>query len=139
MRISSLRYFYEVAQLKSISKVSKDLHISQPALSHQLFKLEKELGVTLFERSNRGVELTTKEINEPRDSYEMIELFKEKEKLIPKDKKNNINLYINLTQSYDPSNLLYSLFYEWQDSERRNIGILFMNEEHKKKLIKRMR
>lgn len=60
MRISSLRYFYEVAQLKSISKVSKDLHISQPALSHQLFSLEKELGVTLFERSNRGVELTTK-------------------------------------------------------------------------------
>lgn len=60
MRISSLRYFYEVAQLKSISKVSKDLHISQPALSHKLFTLEKELGVTLFERSNRGVELTTK-------------------------------------------------------------------------------
>lgn len=58
MRISSLRYFYEVAELKSISKVSKDLHISQPALSHQLFKLEKDLGVKLFERSNRGVELT---------------------------------------------------------------------------------
>lgn len=60
MRISSLRYFYEVAELKSISKVSKDLHISQPALSHQLFKLEKDLGVKLFERSNRGVELTSK-------------------------------------------------------------------------------
>lgn len=60
MRISSLRYFYEVAELKSISKVSKDLHISQPALSHQLFKLEKDLGVKLFERSNRGVELTNK-------------------------------------------------------------------------------
>lgn len=60
MRISSLRYFYEVAELKSISKVSKNLHISQPALSHQLFKLEKDLGVKLLERSNKGVELTTK-------------------------------------------------------------------------------
>lgn len=60
MRISSLKYFYEVAELKSISKVSTNLHISQPALSHQLFKLEKELGVKLLERSNRGVKLTSK-------------------------------------------------------------------------------
>ncbi|MGL4914443.1 MAG: LysR family transcriptional regulator [Romboutsia sp.] len=60
MRISSLKYFYEVSELKSISKVSNNLHISQPALSHQLSKLEKELGVKLFERSNRGVELTEK-------------------------------------------------------------------------------
>lgn len=60
MRISSLKYFYEVAELKSISKVSNNLHISQPALSHQLSKIEKELGVKLFERSNRGVELTDK-------------------------------------------------------------------------------
>ena len=60
MRISSLRYFYEVAQLKSISKISNNLHISQPALSHQISKLEKYLGVKLLERSNTGVELTTK-------------------------------------------------------------------------------
>ncbi|MGL5348630.1 MAG: LysR family transcriptional regulator [Peptostreptococcaceae bacterium] len=60
MRISSLKYFYEVAELKSISKVSNNLHISQPALSHQLSKLEKDLGVKLFERSNKGVELTNK-------------------------------------------------------------------------------
>lgn len=60
MRISSLKYFYEVSELKSISKVSNNLHISQPALSHQLSKLEKELGVKLFDRSNKGVELTNK-------------------------------------------------------------------------------
>lgn len=60
MRIASLEYFYEVAQLKSISKVSSNLHISQPALSHQLSKLEKELNAKLFERSNKGVELTPK-------------------------------------------------------------------------------
>ncbi|MGL4570375.1 MAG: LysR family transcriptional regulator [Clostridium sp.] len=58
MQIDSLKYFYEVAELKSISKVANNSHISQPALSHQLSKLEKELGAKLFERSNRGVELT---------------------------------------------------------------------------------
>ena len=60
MRISTLRYFYEVAQIKSISKVAANFHISQPALSNQLFKLESEFGEKLFERSNRGVELTEK-------------------------------------------------------------------------------
>lgn len=60
MRISSLIYFYEVAQLKSISKVSNKFHISQPALSHQLSSLEKELGVKILERSNKGVKLTDK-------------------------------------------------------------------------------
>lgn len=58
MNIESLRYFSEVAMLKSISKVADKSHISQPALSNQLLKLELELGVKLFERSNRGVNLT---------------------------------------------------------------------------------
>lgn len=44
--------------LKSISKVADKSHISQPALSNQLSKLESEIGVKLFERSNKGVHLT---------------------------------------------------------------------------------
>lgn len=58
MQIDSLRYFTQVADLKSISKVANNSHISQPALSQQLTKLENELGENLFERSNRGVEIT---------------------------------------------------------------------------------
>lgn len=58
MNIESLKYFSEVAMLKSISKVADKSHISQPALSNQLSKLELELGVKLFERSNKGVNLT---------------------------------------------------------------------------------
>lgn len=59
MQIDSLKYFYEVAELKSISKAANNSHISQPALSHQLSKLEKELGAKLLERSNKGVKLTS--------------------------------------------------------------------------------
>lgn len=58
MNIESLKYFSEVAVLKSISKVADKSHISQPALSNQLLKLESELGVKLLERSNKGVKLT---------------------------------------------------------------------------------
>ena len=58
MNIESLRYFYDVVEFKSISKVAKNSHISQPALSHQLFKLEREFNGKLLERSNKGVEIT---------------------------------------------------------------------------------
>ncbi|MGV3024110.1 LysR family transcriptional regulator [Clostridium thermobutyricum] len=60
MNIESLRYFYDVVEFKSISKVAKNSHISQPALSHQLFKLEREFNGKLLERSNKGVEITQK-------------------------------------------------------------------------------
>src|SRR3712207_209079 len=42
----------------SISKAAKALHVTQPGLSMQLQNLEKELGVSLLNRSNKGVELT---------------------------------------------------------------------------------
>jgi DNA-binding transcriptional LysR family regulator len=58
MHIESLKYFQEIAKLKSISKVANNSHISQPALSQQIQKLEDSLGNELFIRSNRGVKLT---------------------------------------------------------------------------------
>lgn len=58
MHIESLKYFQEIAKVKSISKVANNSHISQPALSQQIQKLEDSLGEELFIRSNRGVKLT---------------------------------------------------------------------------------
>ncbi|NTW72519.1 MAG: LysR family transcriptional regulator [Eubacteriaceae bacterium] len=60
MHIEYLEYFYKVAEAKSISKVANSAHISQSALSQQISKLEDNLGCTLLERSNKGVELTEK-------------------------------------------------------------------------------
>lgn len=58
MHIEYFDYFYQVAKLRSISKVAKQIHISQSALSQQIQKLEDSLGFTLLERSNKGVVLT---------------------------------------------------------------------------------
>lgn len=51
--------FYEVAKCKSITRASEILFISQPAISQTIKKLEEELGVTLFIRNKKGVELTS--------------------------------------------------------------------------------
>ncbi|MBE6054334.1 MAG: LysR family transcriptional regulator [Clostridium sartagoforme] len=59
MHIDSLNYFFQVANSKSISTVAKNAHISQSALSQQIAKLEKTLNVQLFNRTNKGVSLTS--------------------------------------------------------------------------------
>lgn len=52
------RAFYTVAKHKHMTKASEELHISQPAISQSIKKLEDQLGGTLFLRSNKGMELT---------------------------------------------------------------------------------
>lgn len=53
------RVFYAVAKNNHMTKASEELHISQPAISQSIKKLEEQLGGTLFIRSNKGMELTS--------------------------------------------------------------------------------
>lgn len=59
--IANLEYyktFYTVAKVKSMTKASEELMVSQPAISKSIRMLEAQLGGTLFNRSNKGLELT---------------------------------------------------------------------------------
>lgn len=58
MDLEAVRSFIEVKHTRSLSKASKLLHISQPALSKQIQRLEADLEITLLKRSAQGVELT---------------------------------------------------------------------------------
>ncbi|WP_426449480.1 LysR family transcriptional regulator [Paenibacillus sp. S-38] len=58
MDIELYRSFLEIARCGSIAKASEKLHLSHPALSKQLRRLESHYGVVLFHRSPGGVELT---------------------------------------------------------------------------------
>lgn len=56
--LKSLRVFEEVAQSENVARAAEKLNITPSAASHQLAKLEKELGSILFHRSAKGVALT---------------------------------------------------------------------------------
>jgi DNA-binding transcriptional LysR family regulator len=57
--LGDLRAFVAVADLGAFGKAALQLHLSAPALSRRIDKLEEALGVRLFERTTRRVDLTT--------------------------------------------------------------------------------
>lgn len=56
--LADLRAFVAVAELNSFRAAAESIHLSQPALSRRVEKLETALGVRLFERTTRSVSLT---------------------------------------------------------------------------------
>ncbi len=59
MDLYQIQYFLTIAQAGSFNKATEKLFVSQPSLSAGIKKLEKELGIALFERTGRGVILTS--------------------------------------------------------------------------------
>lgn len=59
MELHQLEYVVAIAKFHSFTKAAADINTTQPLLSQQIKKLENELGVRLFERTTRNVELTS--------------------------------------------------------------------------------
>ena len=58
MTLIQLKYIFTIAETKSLNKAAEQLYVSQPSLTNALKELEKEIGITIFFRSGRGVTLT---------------------------------------------------------------------------------
>lgn len=58
MELQQMRYVVAVAETGSFTRAAERCHVVQSALSHQVAKLERELGARLFERTSRRVRLT---------------------------------------------------------------------------------
>ena len=59
MNLRDLKYIVAVADTRHFGRAAERCFVSQPTLSGQIKKLEQELGVTIFERTNRSVDITS--------------------------------------------------------------------------------
>ena len=73
MRIEQLEYVAAVTQHGSLRRASERLHISQPALSEAVTKLERELGVTLLDRRRSGARISRQGIELLQHMLEVLE------------------------------------------------------------------
>ena len=155
MTLQQLRYAITVADCKSINKAAKVFFLSQPALSGAIHDLEEELGVVLFERTNRGAYVTSEGADflsyarQITDQYDLLE-----DRFINKNKKEKfgvstqhytfaVKAFIDLISSYGMDK------YEFNISETRTldviddvknfrseVGILFLDDFNKNVLNK---
>lgn len=155
MTLQQLIYVITTADEKSINKTSQKFFVSQPAISDAIKELEEEVGITIFERSNRGVTTTADGadfIVYARQVIAQYELLKER--YIDKEQKIRFGVssqhytfavrsYIELISSYGTDDYEFS-FSEGKTSEvvndvrtfRSEIGVIHIDDYNRNFLTK---
>ena len=86
MDFNQLSYFIAIARYGNFTAAAKAFFVSQPCISHQIQSLEKELGVRLFIRNTRSVELTAAGEIFLEDAKKMVDLMERaKNRLLQND------------------------------------------------------
>lgn len=151
MTLQQLKYVIEVAKAKSISEAAKKLFISQPSLTNAIKELEKEMNITIFLRTNKGI-LISKEgeifLGYARQVLEQAYLLEEK--YLKQDKRKQqfcvstqhysfaVNAFVDIIKDYGHDEYDFSLretqTYEIIEDVTRmksEIGVLYINDFNK--------
>lgn len=81
MTLQQINYAVTIAETGSMNKASEELFVSQPTLTSSIRELEREIGIMIFRRTNKGVSLTAdgmEFITHARQLYQQYELIKNK-------------------------------------------------------------
>ena len=160
MTLQQLTYLVTVAECKNITEAAEKLFISQPSLSAAIHHIEKEMGVTAFVRSNKGVAVTREGeelLSFARMLLEQADIMKEHfgagKKRAPKFSVScqhyafAVNAFVDVVNQYDADHYSFTLR-ETQTGEiiddvtsgRSELGIIYLsehNEEVLRKLLKK--
>ena len=148
MTLQQLKYIVTVAETGTITEAANQLYISQPSLTNAIHELEKEMHITIFHRSNKGIRLSKEGedfLGYARQVLEQASILEDKYKKNNGGKKKfcvstqhysfAVNAFVDLIQEYGQEEYDFSLR-ETQTYEiiedvahmRSEIGILFLNE-----------
>lgn len=159
MTLQQLKYVIEVARFRSISKAAQHLFISQPSLSNALKELEKEMGITIFLRTNKGIVITpegTEFLGYARQVVEQAELLENRYANTQSPQHHfavsaqhyafAVSAFVRLLKEYNREEYEFA-FRETKTYEiiedvknlRSEIGVLYVNEFNKKVIYKFLR
>lgn len=148
MTLNQLKYIIEIADTGSMTTAANNLFIAQPSLSKAVASLEREMGITIFARSNRGVYLTeegTKFLSYARQITEQTELLENEYKSAPPPKRVFsvssqhyafvVNAFVELVREYGREKYEFTLrelktaeIIEDVRTHRSDIGILYLSK-----------
>ena len=156
MTLQQLKYLVTVAECKNITEAAEKLFISQPSLSAAIHNLEKEMGVTAFVRSNKGVSVTREGeelLSFARNLLEQAEIMKDRfcndKSRMPKFSVScqhysfAVNAFVDVVNKYD-ANVYNFILRETQTGEiiddvangNSEVGILYLSEHNEDVLTK---
>lgn len=156
MTLQQLKYVIEVANRGSMNEAAKRLFISQPSLSNAIKDLEKEIQITIFERTNKGISLSKEGaefLGYARQVIEQAELL-ESRYLNAKPSPQHfsvstqhyafaVNAFVHLVQEHGQEEYELALretktheIIQDVKSQRSEIGILYLNEFNAKVIMR---
>ena len=159
MTLQQLKYAIEIARCGSITKATRKLFVSQPSLSNAIMELENEIGITIFNRTNRGITISSEGaefLAYAKQVIEQVELL-EGHYSGKKQLKQNfsastqhyafaVSAFVNLIKKYNLDEYEFALretkTYEIMEDVRNlksEIGILYLNEFNSKVINKFLR
>jgi len=156
LTLQQLKYVIEIANRGSMNEAAKRLFISQPSLSNAMKDLEEELGITIFERTNKGITLSKEGaefLGYARQVVEQAELLESRylnAKPAPQHFSVStqhyafaVNAFVNLVNEYGQEEYELALretktheIIEDVKTMRSEIGILYLNEFNSKVINK---
>lgn len=155
MTLTQLNYIITIAQAKSINKAAEQLFVSQPSLTSAVKELEKELDITIFYRSGRGVTLTndgTEFLLYAKQIYGQYETVRDKYNGGNYKKKFGVSTqhysfavkaFVDMAKAYDMSQYEFAIR-ETQTREvlgdvstmKSEIGIVYLSDFNRKSMMK---
>lgn len=156
MTLQQLKYAIGVSKYPSINEAAKHLHISQPSLSFSIKELEKEIGISIFSRNNKGMFVTSEGeefLGYARQLVQQSELIEEKYCSTKKAKQRfsvttqhysfAVNAFVDLVKKYNTDDYELTLretrTYEIVNDVRTlksEIGILYLSDFNEKVIQK---
>lgn len=124
---SALQYIVEVARTKSISQAAKNFYLSQPHLSNTIRAVEREYGISLFQRSSKGVELSEAGKKFVMQAQEILKQVNRLEEDLLGEPGDRLWLNISMTRSYQVIRELTNLINENQDKPKFHLRICETN------------